>query len=96
MTRKVLQSEELRQAEAGVSKTRKELVDYVLRCTEEELFEMCDVLNSSDIRVTSWSCEECEKYICRNNLPCDGIEKCLEYFVEMNKTKNIKEGVLRE
>lgn len=85
----VLESEKHEQIQSGISKTRKELVDYVLRCTEEELFEMCDVLNSSNIRVTSWSCEECEKYIDSSNLPCGGIERCLEYFTEIDKTKNI-------
>lgn len=91
MTRNVLESEEFGQVGIGVSKTKKELVDYILNCTAEKLFEMCDVLNSSNIRVTSWSCEECEKYINSNNLPCDGIERCLEYFTKMDQTKNIKE-----
>lgn len=96
MTSNVLGNEKLEQIQIGISKARKELVNYVLNCTEEQLFEMCDVLNSSNIRVTSWSCETCERYICSNNLPCGGIEKCLEYFAEMNKTKNTKEEVPHE
>ncbi len=88
MENNIFDNEKLKQIQTGVSKTRKELVDYVLNCTEEELLEMCDVLNSSDIRVTSWSCEECQNRFFNNNLYCDGIEKCLEYFVKMDKTEH--------
>ncbi len=91
MENNIFDNEKLKQIQTGASKTRKELVDYVLNCTEEELFEMCDVLNSSNIRVTSWSCEECQNQFFNNDLSCDGcdgIEICLEYFVKMDKTEH--------
>lgn len=69
----------------SMGRTRKELVDYVLNCTEEELFDLCSVINEQIKGITTWSCEECEK---RFGFDCDsgdGMEMCLKHFSEMNQ-----------
>lgn len=43
----------------SIGKIRMELVDYVLNCTDDELYELCGAV--SELKgVTSWSCDECQ------------------------------------
>lgn len=68
----------------SIGKIRMELVDYVLNCTDDELYNLCCV--TSEIKgITSWSCDECQK---RFNPDCsfDSDEaRCKKLFFEMNK-----------
>lgn len=69
----------------SMGRTRKELADYVLNCTEEELFDLCSTINEQIKGITTWSCEECKK---RFNPDCDsgdGVEVCVKYFSKMNQ-----------
>lgn len=69
----------------SIGRTRKELADYVLNCTESELYELCSVIAEEIKGITTWSCDECRK---RFNPDC-GFDcdesKCKKYFSEMNK-----------
>lgn len=61
-----------------------ELVDYVLNCTDDELYELCGAVSELG-GVTSWSCDECQK---RFKLDCsfdDDDARCKKLFFEMNK-----------
>ena len=68
----------------SIGKIRMELVDYVLNCTDDELYELCSA--DSELRsVTSWSCGECQK---RFEPDCGFYSDesiCKKYFLEMNK-----------
>lgn len=69
----------------SMGRTRKELADYVLNCTDEQLYELCRVINEEIEGITTWSCAECEK---RFNPNCDydcDTSKCKKYFNEMNQ-----------
>ena len=44
----------------SIGKIRMELADYVLNCTDDELYELCGAV--SELKgVTSWSCDEYQK-----------------------------------
>lgn len=69
----------------SMGRTRKELADYVLNCTEDELFDLCSFIDEHIKGITTWSCEECKK---RFNPNCDegeGLEICKRHFSEMNQ-----------
>lgn len=66
----------------SMGRTRKELADHVLNCTDEELYELCSVINEEIKGITTWSCEECKK---RFNPNCEDDNSCKKYFNEMNQ-----------
>lgn len=69
----------------SMGRTRKELADYVLNCTDDELYELCCVIGEEIKGITTWSCDECKK---RFNPDCNFNcfdPKCRKYFDEMNK-----------
>lgn len=68
----------------SMGRTRKELVDYVLNCSDDELFDLCSLINEHIKGITTWSCGECEKRFkpdCGYN--CDDL--CRKYFDKMNQ-----------
>lgn len=68
----------------SIGKIRMELVDYVLNCTDDELYNLCCV--TSEIKgITSWSCEECEKRFGVDRWSNCDEASCKKYFFEMNK-----------
>ena len=70
----------------SMGRTRKELVDYVLNCTEEELFDLCSTINEQIKGITTWSCEECKKQFNPDCDAGDGVEVCVKYFSKMDQT----------
>lgn len=69
----------------SIGRTRKELADYVLNCTDEQLYELCGVINEEIKGITTWSCEECKKRFNPDcSIDCDN-SKCKKYFNEMNQ-----------
>ena len=69
----------------SIGRTRKELADYVLNCTESELYELCSVIAEQIKGITTWSCDECRN---RFNPDCEfdcDESKCKKYFSEMNQ-----------
>lgn len=69
----------------SMGRTRKELADYVLNCTNEELYELCLVINEKIKGITTWSCDECKKRFNPNcEYDCDE-SKCKKYFDEVNQ-----------
>ena len=68
----------------SIGKIRMELVDYVLNCTDDELYELCGAISEFE-GVTSWSCDECRKRFKPDcSFDCDE-KRCKKYFFEMNK-----------
>ena len=68
----------------SIGKIRMELVDYVLNCTDDELYELCSAVTELE-GVTSWSCDECQE---RFKPDCGFYSDesiCKKYFLEMNK-----------
>lgn len=69
----------------SMGRTRKELAEYVLNCTDKELFDLCTVINERIEGITAWSCEECKRRFSPNcEFDCDN-SKCEQYFYEMNQ-----------
>lgn len=70
----------------SIGRTRKELADYVLNCTDEQLYDLCKIISENTEGIITWSCEECRKQF---NPDCgfDSDEsKCKKYFNEMNQS----------
>lgn len=77
---------------SSMGKTRYELSDYILNCSEDELYEVCSVLSDNDIQVTEWSCDECKRKFSPNcQFDCDE-KQCKKYFSEMNQPFTIRRG----
>lgn len=69
----------------SIGRTRKELADYVLNCTDEELYELCSVITEEIKGIITWSCYECRKRFNPDcEFDCDEL-KCKKYFSEMNQ-----------
>ena len=67
-----------------IGKIRMELADYVLNCTDNELYELYSTISELQ-GVTSWSCAECQKQF-KPDCSFDGDEaRCKKHFFEMNK-----------
>ena len=69
----------------SIGRTRKELADYVLNCTDEELYELCSVITEEINGIITWSCDECGKRFSPDcEFDCDE-SKWKKYFSEMNQ-----------
>ena len=68
----------------SIGKIRMELVDYVLNCTDDELYELCSAVTELG-SVTSWSCDECQKRFKPDCSFDDDDARCKKHFFEMNK-----------
>ena len=68
----------------SIGKIRMALVDYVLNCTDDELYELCSAVTELG-SVTSWSCDECQKRFKPDCSFDDDDTRCKKLFFEMNK-----------
>lgn len=69
----------------SMGRTRKELADYVLNCTEDELCDLCSYIGEHIQGIITWSCEECKKRFNPNCEYQDSLELCKKHFSEMNQ-----------
>lgn len=67
-----------------MGKTRYELSNYVLNCSEEELYELCSVINNEIPGIVTWSCEKCKEIFHPDCEYCIDDSICKKNFSEMN------------
>ena len=69
----------------SIGKTRWGLSNYVLNCSEDELYDLCSAINNEIPGIITWSCNKCKETFspnCEYNLD-DRI--CRKHFSDMNQ-----------
>lgn len=69
----------------SMGKIRKELAEYILNCSDDELYDLCSIIPEKIESITMWSCEECQKNFNPNCKSKFESPVCKKYFSEINK-----------